>query len=145
MTWSAWIKPAANQPNMVIFRREGLTIGTDNGVPFVDIGGTRTSPVPALAPNAWHHLTVTAAESTVTLYIEGQNAATLNTPLPASTAPLAVGGDSNGGTGFSGEMDELEMSKTARPVGFVKFLAMSQSADKGGKLVAFANDETRTR
>jgi biopolymer transport protein ExbB len=144
MTWSAWIKPAANEPNAVIFRREGFTIGVDNGVPFVDVNGSRTPPVPALPPNSWHHLAVTAAGSAITLYIDGQSSATLGASLPASTAPLSVGGDANGGTGFSGELDELEISKVVRPPGFIKMAAMSQGTDKAGKLLAFANDEIRT-
>ena len=37
ITWSAWIKPTANQPNATIFRREGFIIGADNGVPFVEV------------------------------------------------------------------------------------------------------------
>jgi biopolymer transport protein ExbB len=144
LTWSAWIKPAANQPNAVLFRREGFVIGADNGVPFVDLNGTRTPGVPALPPNSWHHLAVTAAGTTLTLYIDGQSVATLNASLPPSTAPLLVAGDPNGGTGFSGEMDELEISKVARPAGFIKVAAMSQGGDKGSKLIAFATDEIRT-
>jgi biopolymer transport protein ExbB len=57
---------------------------------------------------------------------------------------MMVGGDSSGGTGFTGEMDEMEISKIARPAGFIKVVAMSQGPDKGGKLFAFASDETKT-
>ena len=41
-------------------------------------------------------------------------------------------------------MDELEISKAARPVGFIKFAAMTQGTDKAAKLVVFLNDEVRT-
>src|SRR5262249_23259368 len=45
-TWSAWIKPAALQPNAAIFsRRDGdnaLVIGIDNGAPFVEITNAGT-------------------------------------------------------------------------------------------------------
>ena len=86
LTWSAWVKPAANQPNAIIFRRDAFIIGVDNGVPFVEVDGTRTQGAPPLAPNSWHHLAVTAAGSTITLYVDGQSAATLSAALPASTA-----------------------------------------------------------
>ena len=60
--------------------------------------------------------------------------------LPASTAPLSIGGDANGGgAGFSGEMDELEISKAARPAGFIKIAAMSQGPDKAPKLLIFGD------
>jgi biopolymer transport protein ExbB len=144
MTWSAWLKPAANQPNVTIFRREGFIIGADNGVPFVDANGTRTQGAPPLPPTSWHHVAVTAAGSTIILYIDGQSAATLNAALPASTGALSLGGDASGATGFSGELDELEISKAARPAGFIKIAAMSQGPDKASKLLTFASDETRT-
>ena len=38
-------------------------------------------------------------------------------------------------------MDEVEISKAARPLGFIKFAAMTQGTEKSAKLVAFLNDE----
>ena len=153
ITWSAWIKPIAAQPNAIVFsRREGsnaFVIGVDNGVPFVEVNGTngpqRTQGPPAMAPNSWHHLAVVASGSNITLYVDGQNAATLNAALPALNSDAVLGGDSvDGATGFSGEIDELEISKVARPAGFIKFAAASQGADKASKLIAAANDETKS-
>jgi biopolymer transport protein ExbB len=149
LTWSAWIKPTASQPNATIFsRRDGanvFVIGTDNGVPFVEVSGTRTQGGPSIAANSWHHLAVTAAGSTINLYVDGQRAATLDAALPASNSAASLGADAaGGGGGFSGEMDELEMSKVARPAGFIKFAALSQGADKAAKLLTFANDETKS-
>ncbi|HEX4638670.1 MAG TPA: DUF2341 domain-containing protein [Chthoniobacterales bacterium] len=138
MTWSAWVKPTANAPNAIIFKRESLTIGADNGVPFVDVNGSRAKGAQPMAPNSWHHLTVTAAGSTITLYIDGQSAGTLSASLPTSAAALSLGDT------FTGEMDELEISKAARPAGFIKMAAMSQGPDKAPKLFAFASDETKT-
>jgi biopolymer transport protein ExbB len=144
MTWSAWVKPTANQSNAVIFRRENFIVGVDNGVPFVDVNGARTAGAPPLAANSWHHLAVTAKGSAIVLYVDGQSTATLNAPLPASTAALSLGDDSSGGTGFAGEMDELEISNTARSAEFIKVAALNQGPDKGSKLLGFASDETRT-
>jgi len=138
ITWSAWVKPTANAGNAIIFKRESFTIGADNGKPFVDVNGSRAVGAQPMAPGSWHHVAVTAAGPTITLYIDGQNAATLSAPLPASTAPLSLG-DS-----FAGEVDELEISKAARPAGFIKMAAMSQGPDKAAKLFAFANDEVKT-
>jgi biopolymer transport protein ExbB len=143
LTWSVWVKPAANQSNAIIFRRDAFIIGADNGVLFVEVEGSRTQGAPPLPPNSWHHLAVVAAGSTITLYADGQSAATLNAALPASTAALSIGGGANGGTGFAGELDELEISKAARPAGFIKIAAMSQGTEKAAKLLTLANDETR--
>ena len=138
MTWSAWIKPTVNQPNAIIFKREGFSIGADNGKSFVDVNGTRGAAAQAMPPNSWHHLAVTAAGSAITLYIDGQSAATLSASLPVSTAALSVGDT------FTGELDELEISKVARPAGFLKIAAMSQGPDKAAKLMTFASDEVKT-
>ena len=143
LTWSAWVKPAGNQANAVLFRREAFVIGVDNGIPFVEVDGTRTQGAPPLTPNSWQHIAVTVAGSAITLYEDGHNAATLNAGLPASTADLSIGGDANGGTGFVGEIDELEISKAARPAGFIKIAAMSQGPDKAAKLLTLGSDETR--
>src|SRR5262249_2704112 len=118
LTWSAWVKPTANQPNAIIFHREGFSIGADKGLPFIDVSGNRAGGAQPMAPNSWHHIAVTAAGSSITLYIDGQSAATLSTALPTSSAALSLGDT------FTGELDELEISKVARPAGFIKIAAM---------------------
>ena len=138
MTWSAWVKPTANQPNAVIFHRDAFRIGADNGVPFVEMNGNRAAGAQAMPPSSWHHIAVTAAGSTITLYIDGQSAGTLSASPPVSTAALSLGDT------FTGEVDELEISKVARPAGFLKIAAMSQGPDKAPKLFAFATDEVKT-
>jgi len=144
ITWSAWVKPIANQANAIIFRRDTFTIGANNGIPFVDVNRNRAQGAAPMPPNSWHHIAVTAAGSTITLYIDGQNQATLSASLPVSTAALLVGGDTSGGTGFSGEIDEVNISKVARPAGFIKIAAMSQGPDKAPKLLTFGNDDVKT-
>jgi biopolymer transport protein ExbB len=150
LTWSAWIKPAALQANAVIFsRRDGgkdFLIGVDNGVPFVEVNGTRSPAGAPLAANTWHHLAVVADGSTITLYLDGASYATLSAPLPALNTPALIDGDTptdgTTATGFIGEMDELEISKVARPVGWIKFAAASQGTDSS-KLLAVSQDEAQ--
>jgi biopolymer transport protein ExbB len=151
MTWSAWIKPTALQSNAVIFsRRDGardFLIGADNGIPFVDVNGARSPAGAPMAPNTWHHLAVVAEGSVITLYLDGTSYATLAASLPALNSIALIGGDNPTDstaattTGFTGEMDELEISKVARPVGFIKEAAMEQSGDTATKLLTVAPDE----
>jgi biopolymer transport protein ExbB len=148
LTWSAWFKPAALQPNAILFsRRDGakdFVIGADNGVPFVDINGARTPAGALVAANTWHHLAVVADGSTVTLYLDGTSYATVSAPLPALNTPAMIDGDTppdgSVATALIGEMDELEISKVARPPGIIKFAASSQGAN-AAQLVAVAADE----
>ncbi|WP_322516777.1 DUF2341 domain-containing protein [Rhodopseudomonas palustris] len=193
-TWSAWVKPAASQPNTALYsRRDGgnaVVIGFDNGAPFVEVanGGTvqRSATASPIALNSWHHVAVVAGNGRVTLYLDGNAYAVLDAALPALNTLAFVGGDtipsnaaptaspastpapvadgSNppseadaGGspadaapvaaapaavamTAFTGDIDELEISKASRPAGFVRVAAIGQGLDKG-KLVTFSVDE----
>jgi len=147
-TWNAWINAAELQPNAAIYSRRdngsSLVIGLDNGVPYVELtsasGSARTAPGNALAAKSWHHLAVVAASSAITLFVDGDSYATLNARVPAMKAAPILGGDPNG-TGFKGEMDELEISKVSRPPGFIKFIAANQGATDASKLFAFGEDE----
>jgi biopolymer transport protein ExbB len=147
LTWSAWIKLGVLQPNAPIFsRRDGgnaFLIGADNGVPFVEVNGSRSPGGAPLAAETWHHLAVVASGSQITLYLDGVSYATLNAGIPALNSPSLIGGDASdaGGTvGLVGEMDELEISKVARPPGFIKLAAGEQGVDSG-RLLTVAQDE----
>jgi biopolymer transport protein ExbB len=152
MTWSAWIKPAVLQPNAVIFsRREGtngLVIGSDNGVPFVEVttaGAVQRSAAGApLTVNTWKHLAVVAEATKITLYLDGETYATLAVGLPALNSMSVIGKDAADaqGVGFTGEIDEMQLSKVARPAGFLKVAATGQvGGDKSAKLVVEGQDE----
>ena len=186
LTWSAWIKPAVLQPNAVLYSRRdaanGLAIGLDNGVPFVEVtnaGAVQRSGAGApVAQDAWHHLAVVANAGQITLYLDGNPYASLAATLPALNTIALVGGDSAPAApaapaaqpatpaadaatatpdattpapdaapapvaamaGFTGDIDELQIAKIARPAGFIKFAAVGQGPDQA-KLVSFSVDE----
>jgi biopolymer transport protein ExbB len=156
LTWSAWIKPAALQPNAAIFsRRDGakaFVIGADNGVPFVEVNGTRSAGGAPIAAGGWHHLAVVVAGLNVTLYLDGESYATLSAALPALNTSALIGANGAAGTpdaaadaaGFVGEMDELEISRVARQPGFIKLAAFGQGGEKAAKLLTFGEDEQPT-
>ena len=153
MTWSAWIKPTALQPGGIIYSRRdgdrGLLIGVDNGVPFVEAigaaGPLRSDAGEPLAVNAWRHLTVVATGAQIILSLDGERYATANTVLPALNSPSSLGKDTvtvGERAGFVGELDELQISKAARPPGWLKLSAITQGgAEKAAKLLAFSEDE----
>jgi biopolymer transport protein ExbB len=130
-TISTWIKPTALGPRAIIFsRHEGKTsalVGVDNGVPYVEISA-----------GSWQHLTIVASTATITLYLDGENIASLNVSLPAMNSAIEIGGG-----GFSGELDELEISRVARSPGFIKLAALGQGY-KGAKLLTVGPAEETT-
>jgi biopolymer transport protein ExbB len=103
LTWSAWIKPAALQPNAALYSRRdganGLVVGLDNGAPFVEVtnaGAVQRSGAGApIAPNGWHHVAVVANNGQVTIYLDGAPYASLNAVLPALNTVALIGGDSS--------------------------------------------------
>jgi len=162
-TWSAWVKPDTTQPQSVLFVKRdganGLIIGIDQGAPYVSVVNganvARNTAAAPIAPAAWHHIAVTASDR-VTLYVDGKQAGVLAASLPALAGTAALGGDSAaapppagqapvGGpaaaqaNGFAGDVDELEMAKTARSAAFIAAAYASQS--ENGQMVAYGQDE----
>jgi biopolymer transport protein ExbB len=178
LTWSLWVKMTAPQPGAVLFARvegaNGLTVGLDNGVAFVEVanGGNtqRSAGGAAIAAGTWHHIAFTAKGSQITLYVDGNQAATLAAGLPAMTGvaqlgaaastapgadaaatPAAPAGDTaqtspfpaapaSSAAGFAGDIDEFQIAKVARPAGFIKLAAIGQGPDQA-KLISFSVDE----
>jgi biopolymer transport protein ExbB len=147
VTVSAWIKASALAPKAVIFSRsEGASsfvIGLDNGVPYVEMNKQRSSAGEPVALNAWKHLAVVVSNSTASVYLDGKMYGSLNAALPALKGPAFVGKDGAAGTtvGFSGELDELQIARVARPVGFLRFAAINQGTSTDAqKLLLIGED-----
>ena len=79
------------------------------------------------------------------MFLDGEQYAALNAPLPALNTVAAIGrasaDASPAGTGLNGGLDELELSKVARPAGFIKLAALNQAGDKAPKLLTLGEDE----
>ena len=99
LSWSLWVKMPSPQPRALLFSRfegaNGLTIGLDNGVPFVEVtnAGTtqRSGDGAPLATGAWRHLAVVAKAGQISLYVDGNSFSTLAAPLPTMTGVLQLG------------------------------------------------------
>ncbi|HEX8373517.1 MAG TPA: DUF2341 domain-containing protein [Chthoniobacterales bacterium] len=145
-TLSAWIKPSTLAANAILFSRRDATnallVGLDNGVPFVEVtaAGTTTRSTATAEPvavNIWRHLAIVSTGTEFTVYLDGTSAATLAAAAPALTTEATLGGE-----GFVGEVDELQISKVARSIGFLKLAALTQSGgDKAAQLLVVAADE----
>ncbi len=139
LTISLWVKPGAPKPDAAILSRtEGgsaLAIGTNSGVPYLEINGQRSEGKEALTPGQWTHLALVCEGAKSTLYVNGELAAAAAAGLPSLNSPIVLGG------GFAGDIDELEIHKVARPVGFIKLAAFSQSGEKVAKTLTFGEVE----
>ncbi|WP_025110049.1 DUF2341 domain-containing protein [Pseudomonas sp. H1h] len=147
-TFSAWLRlDQANGEQLILARREGtnsLLIGVNQGVPFVEIDGQRAVATQPLNPGQWQHVAVTAEGSKVTLYLNGREGAALAQAMPAFNSVMAIGADLHEGPyqPFVGAIDELRLSKVARPAPLLLADASSQGAES--KLVAYGVDEEQS-
>ncbi|RON73719.1 biopolymer transporter ExbB [Pseudomonas fluorescens] len=147
-TFSAWLRlDQASGEQVILARREGtqsLLIGVSQGLPFVEIDGQRAAATQALAPARWQHVALTAEGSKVTLYINGRESAALAQAMPAFNSAMAIGADLQEGAfqPFAGAIDELRLSKVARPAALLLADATSQGAES--KLVAYGVDEEQS-
>ncbi|MGA5585034.1 DUF2341 domain-containing protein [Pseudomonas siliginis] len=147
-TFSAWLRlDQATGEQLILARREGmqsLLIGVSQGLPFVEIDGQRAAATQALAPSQWQHVALTAEGSKVTLYVNGRESAALAQAMPAFNSVMAIGADLHEGAlqPFTGAIDELRLSKVARPAALLLADATSQGAES--KLVAYGVDEEQS-
>ncbi|WP_367870909.1 DUF2341 domain-containing protein [Luteolibacter sp. Populi] len=143
-TWSAWIKPSALQAGAVVFSRgEGsFKILLDQGVPFVEAGGLRSSAGTPVTADTWTHLAVAGEPGKLTLYVNGSAASQLAAALPSAAGVLELGGFKDAPR-FVGEVDELEISKVVRSADWIKFAALSQGAsDAAQRAVSLGETES---
>lgn len=147
-TFSAWLRlDQANGEQLILARREGansLLVGVNQGVPFVEIDGQRAVATQALNPGQWQHVALTAEGAKVSLFINGREGATLAQAMPAFNSVMAIGADLSPSAfqPFVGAIDELRLSKVARPAPLLLADATAQGAES--KLVAYGVDEEQS-
>ncbi|CZZ90984.1 TolQ-like translocation protein [Bordetella ansorpii] len=149
-----------------------LVIGVSSGVPFVEVNGQRTQPGQPLTPAAWQHVAVTANGGQITLYVNGRASGTLTASLPALNTAAAVGGDvavaapaapavpadpaaaataaapaaapapAATYAAFVGAIDEIRLSKIARPAALIFADATAQGSES--RMVVYGADEEQS-
>lgn len=130
-TFSAWVKPNQLAGDAVLLSRGAFTIGLHNGVPFARAGGAAVSGKTALKQGDWSHVSFVADGKALHLYINGIEDGVGAGAMPAIDGSILIG------QGFTGELDEVRLSHTARPANMI--LAMAQAEGQGGKLVSVAD------
>ncbi len=147
-TFSAWVKPTALQPNAVIASRGAFRVVLDNGVPIVEVGGTRSQPGAPVTAAMWSHLAVVSDGKTLKIMVDGAPYTELAAAVPALDTPILIGGlaagtPAAGTVAFVGEMDELTISKTARSAAWVKLAATNQgSTDAAQRTLSLGEAES---
>ncbi len=149
MTWSAWIKPGPTPATGNLFTRDsgtdGLIVSADNGSLLVTVktnGNVLKSPPGApLVAGRWQHVAVAAGGPQVNIYVDGEIYKSLAASLPPSNALIFIGAAAPAAA-FICELDEMQISRSARSAAWVKFAAASQGAgETQAKVVAAGAEE----
>jgi biopolymer transport protein ExbB len=135
-TVSLWIKPGEGAQNALLLSRKDanaqLSLALADGKLIARAGTTVTPPSGSVAPAVWQHVALVVKDG-VTLYVGGQEVARM-----AGSTPT-VGGETLIGSGFRGEIDELQISTTARSADWISLAALGQGPNQ--KLVSYAPPE----
>jgi len=125
---AVWIKPSSLDG--ILIQSDNLRVSLEGGVIKVQAGASSLASSTALSADKWHHLGLTVSDA-LRVYVDGKPAGEAQgAALPTGSITL--------GTGFRGEMDELQVSGVARTVDWIVVQA-AQGPD--GKLVALGEDE----
>ena len=165
-TLQLWVKPRAATGSGTIYDQRDaggvgdLSLSLANGVPVVSVqsaAGTQnlTAPAPLVA-DSWHLLSMTADAGNLTLFVDGVKSAQAAGQMPAISGPGVLGGSATPPAAtaqppatpavpvaatpdFVGELDELQISKAARPAGAILLAEHAQGTQ--ANLLAFENPE----
>lgn len=135
LTLSFWIRPTDAADAPVYTQTEGqspLVIAMRGGKLEAQSGTLTATASAPLAVGAWQHVAIVVKDG-LTIYLNGQEAAKVAGSMPD------LGGAAVIGKGFKGEIDELQVSTTARSADWIKTAALSQGQDQ--KLVVYGPAE----
>jgi len=132
MTVSAWVRieAAQTQAYLVALQESGkeLVLGIDGTQAFASLSGVSsvTQTGGNLTTGEWHHLAVRAGNGHLDLFVDGVSVGSAAGTIPDIGGTLTVGGSAQGGHLLTGELDELQVSNTARPDEWIVAAARSQ-------------------
>ena len=147
ITASAWVRVEQAQQAVVFAlsdQSKQLTLAID-GAKFVARAAIAGPPVTIaqaadFALNQWHHVAVVAGAGKLTLYVDGAAAASAPVTLEEIGGNFTIGAV-DGAQFLSGDVDEVEVSKTVRSADWIRASARGQGMD--ANLVVYGADGQR--
>ena len=139
-SFSAWIKIFSPQDDAYLLSRgsaeKGITVSIKGNKLVVRVADGsnvyETEQTAAIPLEGWHHIAATfLSGDRITLYVDGTEALWMNTKADLSqiTGDIRIGSDASGDHSFSGDLDEVRLSGTARTTGWIRALYASQGPD----------------
>ena len=131
LTVSAWLRPDGPQAHATLYAQEqggkAVRFEIDGTKLVAQIGSARLSGG-ALVPGAWQHVALSVGTGKATLFVDGKEVAKGAATLPDIQGSVMVG------AGYRGGMDELQLSRVARPEAWFKAAAAQGAQDRLARL-----------
>lgn len=149
-TLSTWLKQSTINEAGVLFDwgddSARFQVAFESGAPVLIItsasGTLKSTPADPVAPNVWKHIAVVSESGSTRLFVDGKDYSSLAAGLPPIVGEATLGADAEGKNGLIGEIDELTLSESARPAGWIQFAYTGQAGnDASTKLIAFGEGE----
>jgi biopolymer transport protein ExbB len=138
---TAWMKIDAPSANAVVLAVtdgvKSLQLGVDSDKPFAQVGTVSLVAKTPIAVGEWHFIATTAVGGELLLYVDGVETGRIKASLPDLNGIVSVGADATGAHAFSGEIDEIGLSKAPRSAEWIKAMARG---GMDGTFVAYGAD-----
>jgi biopolymer transport protein ExbB len=137
VTLSAWVKFDGPQTAnaTIVSASDGareIALAVQGLKPIARVLGASISGSADVVAGAWHHLAVTVGGGKAVLYVDGVIAGNTAATITTFNAAISVG------SGFVGDLDEVEVSRTVRTPDWIKASVKAQGPE--GNLLAYGAD-----
>ncbi len=151
LTFAAWVRLDGDTPRAVLYSQaqadRHVEIGLLGRKLYAEVADgkrkSRAEATHAITVGRWQHVVVSIGTD-IALYLDGTSAGGAPSGgLPGISGDALIGGldDVQSAGGFTGQLDEVEISKTARSAWWAQASALAQSPDS--TLVAYGTDESK--
>lgn len=149
---SAWIKTDKAQQAIIFSRQSSdnklqLAVDGDKIYARLENGAdnvVETAHNTTLTEGTWHHVALVIKGNKLSLFMDGTETAYVETTIPKMAGAITVGADTGSEasagvkSGFTGEMDELEIAKTALTQDMIRLAVKGQGP--GSTVLVYGED-----
>ena len=142
LTVSMWIKPSAGGDvagvaDATLMRQvdgaSSVSLLLRGGSLVAQSGTLGSAPGVKLTPGVWQHVALVVVKDGLVVYLNGTEVGRANVSVPPLAGQMVLG------SGFKGDLDELQIASTARSADWIKLAALGQGPEQ--KLLSTAPAE----
>jgi biopolymer transport protein ExbB len=120
---SFWVKPAASSQAATLFQQGNLELVIDGGALALRSGNAVVAKGGQIKPESWQHVALAFDKGRAAIYLDGAEVGSAQFALPELAGEVRIG------KGFSGLVDAVQISSSARSADWFKVAAKSQGAE----------------